>query len=746
MKNVCLSCGKYLSSNVSICDDCKDKFNQEESRILNSENSDYLRFCKYCGRPFEGIKTIVYSKTGKVTKRPTNRIYCSCHYSQCKVCGKPIEFASDSSFIPYACSKECRKVLRAESSRSTMLEKYGVEYAMQSDELKEKLAKSNIEKYGVACVLSLDDVKDKVKTTMNSRYGCDTPMQNDEIKQKVLSKLSDKTDEEMLSIKKKRTQTMLERYGVENAAQSKEIQDKIKETCMQNLGCYSPFSSPIVRQKSKETKLRRYGTEYPIQLDSIKKKREQTCIEKFGVKHCLQDPIVREKIVETQINRYGGYGNSSSVIKQKYEETCLSKYGVTNPNKLSSIKENKKSSFIEKYGVDHPMKSDTVKEKVKFGRIMNHAGKIADEARRQNYISFCLNPRSYILNNFDHKPSLVEISETVGNLDCTSVSSRISPADHSLLGRYTTSMEREVISEINRIRPSCCIEIHNRSLISPYEIDIYLPDFKLGIECNPTATHNCTINVFSKDNDTISIDYHKMKTDMCNDKGIFLFHIFGYEWENKRAVVVSMLRNVLKQNESRYYARNLIVRSVDYELSKSFLNSNHLQGSTNAKIRLGLFTKDNKLVSMMTFNRPRNTMGKTKNYSDDTWELSRFCNLTGCSVVGGASKLFKHFISLYSPSTVISFSDRSHTQGNIYEKLGFEFDHISSPGYVWVNIHSDGYLNRVQCQKQNVRNTMNDPDIDIENETESMIMSSRGYVQVFDSGKVLWIWRNNNER
>lgn len=745
MENVCLSCGKYLSSNESICDDCKDKFKETEIKIRNSENSDYLRFCKYCGRPFEGVKTVTYSKTGTVVKRSTNRLYCSYHYSQCKVCGKPIKFTSDSSFVPYACSKECRKILRGASSRSTMLEKYGVEYAMQSDELKEKLAKNNIEKYGVACVLSLDDVKDKVKTTMKSRYGCDTPMQNDEIKQKVLSKLSDKTDEEMLSIKKKRMQTMLERYGVENAAQSKEIQDKMRETCMQNLGFCNPFSSTVVRQKSKETKLKRYGTEYPIQLDSIKKKREQTCIEKFGVKHCLQDPIVRQKIFDTQTKLYGGYGNSSPLIKKKYEDTCLSKYGVSNPNKLSSTNESKKASFIEKYGVNHPMKSSSVKEKVRLSRIISHSQKITDDDKRQNYISFCLDPRSYILNNFDHKPSLVEISETIGYLDCTSISSRISPDDHSLLGRYTTSMEREVVSEINKICPNCCIEIHNRSLISPYEIDIYLPDFKIGIECNPTVTHNCTINVFSKDNDTISTNYHKMKTDMCNDKGIFLFHIFGYEWENKRSVILSILRNILKQNETRYYARNLVIRSVDYETSKSFLNSNHLQGSTNAKIRLGLFTKDEKLVSMMTFNKPRNTMGKTKNYPDNTWELSRFCNLTGCSVVGGASKLFKHFITVYSPSTVISFSDRSHTKGKIYEKLGFDFDHVSSPGYVWVNIHSDGYLNRVQCQKQNVRHTMNDPDIDTENETESMIMSSRGYVQVFDSGKVLWVWRNRHE-
>ena len=48
------------------------------------------------------------------------------------------------------------------------------------------------------------------------------------------------------------------------------------------------------------------------------------------------------------------------------------------------------------------------------------------------------------------------------------------------------------------------------------------------------------------------------------------------------------------------------------------------------------------------------------------------------------------------------------------------------------------YLNRLSTQKKNLRKLFNDPELDIENQTEQQIMSSHGFVQVFDSGTIRW--------
>lgn len=171
-----------------------------------------------------------------------------------------------------------------------------------------------------------------------------------------------------------------------------------------------------------------------------------------------------------------------------------------------------------------------------------------------------------------------------------------------------------------------------------------------------------------------------------------------------------------------------------------FLDDNHRQGSLSASIRLGLRIKGtDELVSVMTFNKVRNTIGYTG--QDNFVELSRFCSKLNTSVVGGASKLLKYFLGINKNCNIVSFSDRAHTRGNLYSKLGFQPVKSSYPGYVWVNILDDSYYNRVSCQKKNLRNLFNDDSVDIYNKTEKEIMEEHGYAQVFDSGTIRWEYK-----
>lgn len=101
----------------------------------------------------------------------------------------------------------------------------------------------------------------------------------------------------------------------------------------------------------------------------------------------------------------------------------------------------------------------------------------------------------------------------------------------------------------------------------------------------------------------------------------------------------------------------------------------------NSSVRLGLITNDDKLVSVMTFNKIRKGIGNLNSDTDNTRELSRFCNLKYSSVVGGASKLFKYFITHYQYDKIVSFSDVAHTKGSLYSILGFSCINQSSPEY-----------------------------------------------------------------
>ena len=143
----------------------------------------------------------------------------------------------------------------------------------------------------------------------------------------------------------------------------------------------------------------------------------------------------------------------------------------------------------------------------------------------------------------------------------------------------------------------------------------------------------------------------------------------------------------------------------------------------------------------MTFGRIRNTIGTTPNEDmSDCWELVRFCSKLNTCVVGGASKLFNYFINKYNPERIRSFSDRAHTKGNLYKILRFKYVRTTDPGYLWVELNSELAYNRYHAQKQNIVKFLNAENIDI-NKTEKQIMEEHEYVQVFDSGSILWEWR-----
>jgi hypothetical protein len=126
----------------------------------------------------------------------------------------------------------------------------------------------------------------------------------------------------------------------------------------------------------------------------------------------------------------------------------------------------------------------------------------------------------------------------------------------------------------------------------------------------------------------------------------------------------------------------------------------------------------------MTFGEPR--FDKTCDY-----ELLRFCNKKNVSAVGGASKLFKHFIKEYEPKSVLSYSHIDKGRGSLYEKLGFKFERITDPGYVWCK--GNDVLSRYQCQKHKLLAQ------GFKGNSEKEIMEVRGYFRVFDCGNKVWI-------
>lgn len=259
----------------------------------------------------------------------------------------------------------------------------------------------------------------------------------------------------------------------------------------------------------------------------------------------------------------------------------------------------------------------------------------------------------------------------------------------------------------------------DRQILDKREIDVFIPELKLGIEYNGMYWHN---ELF------VNRSYHLSKLKLANKKGIRLIQIFENEWQNKREIVQSRLKCIMGFND-KIYARKTKIIEITNNDKKEFLENTHIQGNDASTIHYGL-EYDNKIVAVMTF-------GKSRFNAKEDWELMRFSSALGVNVTGGASKLFHHFLKHYNGS-IVSYADKCWSNGNLYDKLGFSLDKETEPGYIYYNIKTKDIINRMQAQKHKLKKL----DTFEEELSESDNMKKMDYFRIYDCGNLRYVYNN----
>lgn len=473
--------------------------------------------------------------------------------------------------------------------------------------------------------------------------------------------------------------------------------------------------------------IKKFLSEYDIKKDyaKISESRKSNCLKKYGVTSVFGIESVKEKISKTNLEKYGFTNPSSSdIVKNKRKSTFTERYGVDNPTKNEEIKKKVANTLLERYGVDNYTKTDEYKQAVRKTNIEKYGVVHSNQRNFSELTKEALSSRESLVNFIKESElkSSVLIAKKLG-IDLTTLhryAERLGVTDSEIF-KYISSYEEELKRELNNI-----YFIKDRTILNGQEIDLYSPEHKIGIEFNGNYWHS------DKFKDKY---YHKNKSLKAKENGVFLYHIFEYEWMDSRVrkTIIERLKNIFSLNLKKIYARKCSVREVVSNEAYNFLNANHIQGNVYSGIRLGLYYND-ELVSLMEFSKnPIN-----KNYQ---YELSRFCSKSGCNVVGGASKLFKYFVKTYNPISVISYSDIAKTTGNIYLVLGFKKDHITAPQYWWTN--GVNTFSRYECQLDRLIGRGWKEEFDTR--TENDVMRSRGYYKLYDCGKIVWTWKSGDK-
>lgn len=526
----------------------------------------------------------------------------------------------------------------------------------------------------------------KVKKTKLERYGDENYANSEKAKKTKLERYGD----ENYTNKEKAKKTCMYKFGVDNVSKSEEIKEKKKEKFKKKYGVENPFQSEEIKKKIKETCLEKYNSEYYITSDDVKNKYQLFC-DKLGVEHY----------------------SKSNEYKEKFKETCLLRWGKTTNLQNNIIKEKIKQTNLEKYGFDHAMKNKDLS-------LLNTKRLI--ESRFDYFLKLGY---EYIEYDFDNH--LYKLKNTncghIFDINHDLFRSRIKYKNNSCLICYpkqelSSIKEKEIRNWLHSLELNVIENLRN--IISPQELDIYLPDFKLAIEFNGLYYHS---DKFKEKN------YHLNKTNECNKLGIQLIHIWEDDWVYKKEIIKSIILNRLGLVNNKIYARKTIIKGVSTKESREFLNKNHIQGYTTSSIKIGLFY-DNQLVSLMTF-------GNRRINSKNNFELIRFSNKLNTNVVGGASKLFKYFITNYSDIKIVSYSDISLFSGDLYEKLGFINDGKTNLNYYWTDLNVK--YHRFNFNKKRLVKLGYDKTL-----TEEEIMKNIGYYKIWSCGQIRWTYNTES--
>ena len=425
-------------------------------------------------------------------------------------------------------------------------------------------------------------------------------------------------------------------------------------------------------------------------------RQKKTFNERYGVNFFPQHDDFIPKRKKTKLERYGDeeYNNL-----EKAKQTKLLKYGDENFN---NNQKRIKTSF-KKYGSVNYFNSDI--NKLRLENNFKELYKDIDirEVNGYEITIFCKK-----CNQLSTFKKFVMYGRLKWNQE---VCVKCNPIGFS--ARSTHEVEiTDYLASINVNFQSSV-----RRVLEKMELDILIPEKNLAIELNGLYWHS---DVYRKDN------YHLNKTNLCNQKGIELLHIFEDEWLYKRDIVKSIINNRLGINNNSIYARKCEIREVSIEDSRVFLNENHIQGDTSCKLKYGLYNK-NELVSLMTFSKGRVALGG----KEDEWELIRYCNKLNLNVLGGSGKLFNHFLKNVDCKKIVSYSDKRLFTGGMYEHLGFIRKHDSLPNY-WYVINGKRY-HRFNYTKKKLVSEGYD-----ENKTERQIMKERKIHRIYDCGNVRW--------
>ena len=466
--------------------------------------------------------------------------------------------------------------------------------------------------------------------------------------------------------------TNKQKYGYTTPFSNKKVQEKIKQTNLQKYGVDNAAKSDIIKQEISKTRLN-FSTS---KKQEITKKIQKTNLKKYGLKSTLQLPKSRKTMKERYKAEYTG---SSKILQEKMKQTNL-----------------------KKYGVDFPFQSREIQEQ--FNNLT--------PIKSLNIINDRNNLKLYIMN-IPYENRTIKYTADKLKTNYTQFTNKIKQYGfYPLFNHFTSTLEYEIKEFLQNLNIN--YKQHYKSLIYPYELDFYIPEYNLAIECNGTYYHSTKVNK--------NRNYHYNKSKLCEEKGIRLIHIFEYEWNNNRQkpILENIIKNALGINNQKIYARKCKIVVKESKEMREFFDKNNIQGFRGGKFAICL-EYNNEIVMSYMMGHPYFGKGKYQ------WEVIRGATKLGYTVIGGASKIFNYFIKNYNSKNCVYYIDYNYFNGN-------SLKYLPNMKYIKTQPSFKNYF--VDTKEVKNRDPKHHKEI-----TE--LYKQNKVLQIWNAGTKVYLWENN---
>lgn len=214
-------------------------------------------------------------------------------------------------------------------------------------------------------------------------------------------------------------------------------------------------------------------------------------------------------------------------------------------------------------------------------------------------------------------------------------------------GIFDSKGEKYIENILSSVKVPCLK--NTRKIITPWEIDIYIPSLKVGVEFNGIYYH-------SEKNGGKNEFYHINKTELCEQKNISLLHIFEDELPISHAIK-SKLFNLLGKHS--ILSSNISLREVCPSLANKFNKKYNLDSiDVSEMYNIGCFYKS-RLIEL---------------YSIKNETIEQFCNISRFRIKNSINLILNY-------CSFVKFIKINRRFGDFkkYLSLGYEVEKIICP-------------------------------------------------------------------